>query len=147
MAIMNEATKKRVGQILTEKLEHPVTILLFTHENPITKEYVEISQELCQSLVEMSNGLISLRDVDLAKEPEEAKRYGVDRVPTFVLLDDQGEDTNFRIIGAPLGYEFSILLEDLIDVSQKQTRLTDATRQALQAIDQEVMIQVFSTPT
>lgn len=147
MAIMNEATKKRVGQVLSEKLQHPVTIALFTAETPETQEYVDICRELSQGLVEMGNGLLALREIDVVKSPADAQQYGVDKVPAFALLNGNGGDTHFRIYGAPMGYAFSVLLDDLIDVSQQQTRLSEATRDQLKAIDQDVMIQVFSTPT
>jgi alkyl hydroperoxide reductase subunit AhpF len=144
---MNEATRKRVEQILTEKLVHPVTILLFTGSGGEAEEYTEISRELCQILTELGGGKLSFREVSAATEAETAAAYRIERTPAFALLDADGHDQHFRIYGAPMGYEFSVLLDDLIDVSRQETRLSETTKAELAGIDQEVLIQVFSTPT
>ena len=52
-----------------------------------------------------------------------------------------------RYFGIPAGYEFSTLVEDLIDVSKGQTNLSEKTREVLSQVDQDVHIQVFVTPT
>lgn len=54
---------------------------------------------------------------------------------------------NVRFVGQPSGYEFSTLIADIVDVSKGQTDLSDATREAVRAIDAPVLIQVFVTPT
>ncbi|HEV2582228.1 MAG TPA: hypothetical protein VGT44_15335 [Ktedonobacteraceae bacterium] len=52
-----------------------------------------------------------------------------------------------RFFGIPAGYEFSWLVEDLLDLSTGTTKLSEKTRTALQEIDQDLHIQVFVTPT
>ena len=52
-----------------------------------------------------------------------------------------------RYFGIPAGYEFSTLVEDLIDVYKCTTNLSDKTREALATVDQDLHIQVFVTPT
>jgi len=52
-----------------------------------------------------------------------------------------------RYFGIPAGYEFSTLVEDLIDVSKGTTRLSEKTREILATVDQDLHIQVFVTPT
>jgi glutaredoxin-like protein len=52
-----------------------------------------------------------------------------------------------RYFGIPAGYEFSTLVEDLIDVSKGTTKLREKTREILATVDQDLHIQVFVTPT
>ena len=52
-----------------------------------------------------------------------------------------------RFLGLPAGYEFMTLIEDLVDISRGQTRLSDATRQAVARLPEPVHLQVFVTPT
>ncbi len=66
-------------------------------------------------------------------------------IPAFIL---QGHTKgSVRYFGIPAGYEFSTLIEDLIDVSKGTTNLSDKTREALATVDQDIHIQVFVTPT
>ena len=52
-----------------------------------------------------------------------------------------------RFFGLPSGYEFTTLIEDLVDLSKGSTRLSDATRQAVAELPAPVHLQVFVTPT
>ena len=52
-----------------------------------------------------------------------------------------------RFFGLPSGYEFMTLLEDVVDVSRRATRLSEATRQAVAALPGSLHLQVFVTPT
>lgn len=52
-----------------------------------------------------------------------------------------------RYLGIPAGYEFTSLIEDIIDVSRGVTKLSEATKAALAGLKNPVHIQVFFTPT
>jgi hypothetical protein len=52
-----------------------------------------------------------------------------------------------RFFGMPSGYEFSSLIDDVVDVSRGRTRLSEATREALAALATPLHFQVFVTPT
>lgn len=85
--------------------------------------------------------------MDVGSHPEPARVYGVDKVPALVLLREDGTDTRVRYFGIPAGYEFGSLVEDLVDISRGETRLSERTRQALSQIARPVHMQVFVTPT
>ena len=53
----------------------------------------------------------------------------------------------YRFFGIPAGYEFSTLVEDILDLSKGTTALSEKTRTALEEVDQDLHIQVFVTPT
>ena len=79
------------------------------------------------------------------RDEQEAQSLGITHIPAFIL---QGHTRGaVRYFGIPAGYEFSTLIEDLIDVSKGTTNLSDKTREALATVDQDIHIQVFVTPT
>jgi alkyl hydroperoxide reductase subunit AhpF len=79
----------------------------------------------------------------------------VDKIPAIILnnSDDgradagQSEGSRVRYYGIPAGYEFSSLIEDIIDLSRNQTELSAETKEALQELEEDLHIQVFVTPT
>src|SRR6059058_5615641 len=96
------------------------------------------------SLTETSDKL-HLTIKDFVRDEQEAQGLGITRIPAFIL---QGHTKGaVRYFGIPAGYEFSTLIEDLIDVSKGTTDLSDKTREALATVDQDLHIQVFVTPT
>jgi alkyl hydroperoxide reductase subunit AhpF len=79
------------------------------------------------------------------RDKQEADSLGVSRIPAFVLQGcTKGSVCYF---GIPAGYEFSTMIEDIIDVSKGTTNLSDKTREAMATVDQNQHIQVFVTPT
>jgi alkyl hydroperoxide reductase subunit AhpF len=52
-----------------------------------------------------------------------------------------------RYFGLPSGYEFSVLLGSLVDVSNAEPDLSEDTMAVLDALDKSLHFQVFVTPT
>jgi alkyl hydroperoxide reductase subunit AhpF len=88
---------------------------------------------------------LHLETKDFVRDKQEADSLGVTRIPAFVL---QGRARGkVRYFGIPAGYEFSTLVEDLLDLSKGTTNLSEKTRTALKEVDQDLHVQVFVTPT
>jgi glutaredoxin-like protein len=135
---------------LFEGLEGDVTITNFTQRESLLIipgqecDYCKETRELLEEVTALSEKL-HLETKDVVRDKQEADSLGVTRVPAFVL---QGRAKGaVRYFGIPAGYEFSTLIEDLIDVSKGTTNLSDTTREALATVDQDLHIQVFVTPT
>jgi alkyl hydroperoxide reductase subunit AhpF len=135
---------------LFEGLEGDVTITNFTQRESLLiipgQEcgYCKETRELLEEVTALSENL-HLETKDFVRDKQEADNLGVTRIPAFVL---QGRAKGtVRYFGIPAGYEFSTLIEDIIDVSKGTTNLSDTTRQALATVDQNLHIQVFVTPT
>jgi glutaredoxin-like protein len=135
---------------LFEGLEGDVTITNFTQRESLLSipgqecDYCQETRELLEEVTALSEKL-HLETKDVVRDKQEADSLGVTRVPAFVL---QGRAKGaVRYFGIPAGYEFSTLIEDLIDVSKGTTNLSDTTREALATVDQDLHIQVFVTPT
>jgi len=147
MPIMSDASKKKVSELFTKDLRQSLEILLFhAQEVGVEEPYAEAAREILTDLALLSEGRLSFREVNMNADPQQAAAYGIDKSPALVFLNDQGVDQNFRFYGAPVGYEFMALLEDIVDVSRKETRLSPTGRAQIQAVQEEVLIQVFSTP-
>ncbi len=151
MPIISPEDQQYVRSLFDEKLVGDVTLRLYTQgasklvvpgrpECPMC----EVTQQLLEELVELSDKL-TLEVHDFYAEREEARAAGINQIPALVL---EGENKGkVRFIGAPSGYEFATLLDDLIDLSNRTTSLEPATLETLAALTDPVHIQVFVTPT
>jgi glutaredoxin-like protein len=74
-----------------------------------------------------------------------AEAWGIERVPAIVI--GRNGDTGLRYYGVPAGFEFVLLIEDLIAVSRGDSGLGPQTRAALARLTGDVRILVFATPT
>jgi len=124
------------------KLTEPVKLILFSDEQGCascadTRQLLEETAELGEK--------IELQIYDMSSDAGKAEEYGIDRAPTVIVEGDR--DFGIRFIGIPSGYEYSSLIEDIIDVGTGKTELSDATKDALADLDEPVHIQVFVTPS
>lgn len=145
--LLNNDISKQVQEVFEQTLQQPVQILFFGSESRC--EYCEPTLELLNEIVPLSDSLtISIHDVD--KDPQLAAKYRVDKTPGIVLAARDGSeitDYGIRYAGMPSGHEFTSLINDIIMVSQRVTDLNDDTRAFLSTIEQEILLQVFVTPT
>ena len=76
-----------------------------------------------------------------------ATAYGIDKIPALVPLDGRDKDRGIRFYGIPAGYEFTTVIEDILDLSRGGTHLSAATKAELAGLKNDVTIKVFVTPT
>jgi glutaredoxin-like protein len=135
---------------LFEGLEGDVTITNFTQRESLLSvpgqecDYCKETRELLEEVTALSEKL-HLDTKDFVRDTQAADRLGVTRIPAFVLHGRA--KGKVRYFGIPAGYEFSTLIEDILDVSRGTTNLSDITREVLATVDQDLHIQVFATPT
>lgn len=150
MAFISAEDQQTLRDLFAKRLQHDVTITYFTqhdsilivpgHECATCRE----TRELLTELQDLSDKL-HLDVKDFVRDEAEAHQLGITRIPAFVLSgQNKGQ---VRYFGIPAGYEFSTLVEDLVDVSSGAPELLDATRQALDGLQQDLHLQVFVTPT
>jgi len=150
MPIISEEDQQYLREIFAERLEGDVTLQLYTQRE---SGLIVPGQECgtCRDTHQLMDELVALSDKlhlevhDFYAEREQAEQLGVREIPA-VVLQGQNKGT-LRYIGAPAGYEFASLIEDLIDVARGSTGLQPETRAALAALSQPVHFQVFVTPT
>ncbi len=154
MEILNKETREATRKKFEAELVNPVRIVLFTKAprklfliGSLKGQdcfFCKETRQLLEEVTDLSDK-ISLEVFDIDENPDQAAAYGVDKVPGIVLLGEG--DPGIRFFGIPSGYEFSSLVEDLVDISRGATGLADKTKEALKTIDKDVRIQVFITPT
>lgn len=142
--MLKDEDKKYIREQFDGKLSGPVKVLLFTQR--LECEYCRPTEEILKELTELSDKL-SLDMCNLQIDSEDAKQFGVDKVPAIILLGEGDKDYGIRFFGIPSGYEFSTLLADIIDVSNGKSDLADDLVAKLGAITKPVDIKVFVTPT
>lgn len=128
-------------------LKEPVEVLLFGSKTAC--DYCQEERQLLEEVTTLHDG-ISLSVYDLDEDKELAERFGVDKAPTVVIAaKDGGEvtDLGIRFAGIPSGHEFGTLINDILLVSQRDSGLSEKTRQYLRSLDQPLLLQVFVTPT
>lgn len=136
---------------LFEGLVGDVHLLYFTQrESPLFVpghecETCKDTRALLEEVASLSDK-IKLEVHDFVAESAIVKEHGIDRIPALVMAAD-GVKGKVRYFGMPSGYEFSVLLGSLLDVSQGKSGLSDESTEALQTIDKDLHIQVFVTPT
>ena len=141
---MIELTHKDRRQIeaLFQKLEQPVKLIYFTQE--IECELCSETRQLLETLTALSDK-VSLEVCNFQLDKEKAAQYRIAQVPATVV---QGaKDYGIRFYGLPAGYEFVVLLEDIVRVSLGSSGLDPQSIKRLQELSRPVHLEVFATPT
>ena len=71
---------------------------------------------------------------------------GFERYPAIALLPD-GEDVGVRYYGLPWGYELASLVGGVIEAGRQVPSLKPESLERLAALDRDLAIDVFVTPT
>jgi glutaredoxin-like protein len=141
MALIKEKERKQLNAIF-EALREQVRIITFTQE--IECEFCRMTRELVQEVKELSEK-ISLEVYDFVKDANMVKQYGIDKIPATIIAGDR--DYGIRFYGMPAGYEFTSLVEDIVDVSLRSPSLSKDVLGELDKVDQPIHIQVMVSPT
>jgi glutaredoxin-like protein len=143
-------TKKDAEHLRQEfetELVNPVKLLMFTQT--IECQFCAETRQIVEEVAELSDK-ITAEIYNFVTDKAMADLYGIDKIPAIAILRvENGEDKDYgiRFYGIPSGYEFTSIIEDIMDVSRGQSGLMPKTREALVAITEPVHFQVFVTPT
>jgi glutaredoxin-like protein len=121
-----------------------VKIVFFTQE--LECQYCKETRSILTELTEVSDKL-NLEVKNFIVDKSDADKYGVDKIPATVLLDENGKDYGIKFFGIPSGYEFASLLEDIKMLGTGNTGLPADLENEIKKIDSEIHMQVFVTPT
>ena len=124
-----------------EEVENNVKLILFSQS--LDCESCAETEVLLRELAELSDKL-TLEILNLHVEHEKAEQYKITRTPALILEGER--DYGIRFFGMPGGYEFASLLEDIIAVGKRNTGLSEASREKVQAVKDPLNIKVFVTP-
>ncbi len=121
---------------------NPVKLVHFTQE--LNVEFGREARELIKELAGISDKL-SVEVHDFVLDKEAVAQYQIDRAPATVVRN--GKDYGIRFYGFPAGYEFSVLLDAILAVSQGDSGLQPETREKLAKIAEPLHLEVLVTPT
>ena len=141
MAVLKDKDKKKVATALKD-ITDAVTIVMFTQE--FECPHCEMTRTLLEEVSSLSDK-ITLEVYDFVADEERATQHGIDKIPATVLVGEK--DYGIRFYGVPAGYEFNVLVQDIVDVGKRDPNLPDTVRSELAAIDQPVHLQTIISPT
>jgi alkyl hydroperoxide reductase subunit AhpF len=141
MSLIQDADRKLIAQRFGE-LAHDVTLLMFTQEHEC--RWCETTRQIVEELAGLSPR-VRAEVHDFAADPEVAKRYQIDKIPAIAVVGEK--DWGVRFYGVPAGYEFTPLLEAILDAGRGEPELPAPLLAELAKVDQPVHLQVMVTPT
>jgi len=141
MGFLQEKDKEYIRNIFKD-LGGEVKLVYFTQD--IECQYCRETRQILEEVSELSDK-ITLQVYNFVNDKEIAEKYHIDKIPATVVEGTM--DYGIRYYGIPSGYEFSSLLEDIVDVSKKESGLSEQSKALLKEITVPLRLQVFVTPT
>jgi glutaredoxin-like protein len=154
MNILNREVKDATQKKFNKEMEDNVNLLFFTQEPSrlILPDHIKGQECLfCKEAKELVTEVSALSDkvdleiYDFVADKEKTDEFRIDKIPAIAVLGKK--DYGIRFFGIPSGYEYTSLIEAILDVSKRKTSLNPKTKEAIKDIDQDIHIQVFVTPT
>jgi alkyl hydroperoxide reductase subunit AhpF len=147
MALLSAADQQKLRDEFSV-MTRPVRLLFFTQT--IGCETCPETRQILDELPPLSDKL-AIDEVNIVLDADRARQYGVERAPTVALFyeepDGELKDSRIRFVGTPGGYEFIALVQAVLLVGGRESRLSEAARKQLAMVDGPVTMQVFTTPT
>src|SRR3989304_5773711 len=95
-----------------------VELIVFTQEHEC--QFCKETRELVLELGSLSPK-IKTKVYDFVKNGDEDMKYNIKKIPAIAIIGKQ--DYGIRYYGVPAGYEFAVLVDDILDVSKGATNL------------------------
>lgn len=152
MSIISERQAQQLGALFAAQARERVTITLFTRQaepgaaTDAIARACDDALALLTEVVALTPAYLTLETRDLTADAAEARALSIERVPALVL---RGPVAGLvRTFGVPSDYEFTTLINDLLDlVAGGHTELSEESRAALALLRRPVHLQVFEAPT
>jgi len=142
MPKISEDEQIKIKKFFQEQMDGEVNILFFGSDTDC--DYCDETRDILEEVSSLDDRII-LNSYMLSDD--KAKELGIDRAPATIILDDNGNDSGVHFYGIPSGYEFTTVIEDIIDISNKRSELPEDIIEAVKGIKKKVLLQVFITPT
>lgn len=141
MPMLRDEDRAQV-RVQLEGLVNSVQLVMFTQT--IECEFCSETRDLVEEVASLSDKVEAVI-YNFITDEGKADEYGVDKIPAIAVIGEK--DYGVRFYGIPAGYEFTSLIDAIRTVSKGEAELSQATKEALAAIDEPVHFQVFVTPT
>lgn len=147
MPLISEKDAEFLKKEFEENLVDPVKLVVFTQD--FECQFCAETRQIVEEIAELSDS-ISAEVYDFVADKAMAELYSVDKIPAIAIVrvqDGEERDYGVRFYGIPSGYEFTSVIEDILDVSRGESGLQPGTKEAIASITEPVHLQVFVTPT
>lgn len=141
MALLQEKDREYIRQLFGT-LPNEVKLIYFTQE--IECQYCRETHQILEEVSALSDR-INLEVYNFVNDKEQVEKYKIDKIPATVIEGQR--DYGIRYYGIPSGYEFSSVLEDIVDVSRGESGLSPESKEMLKEITRPLRLQVYVTPT
>ena len=143
MAIFRPEDEAKVRELF-EELVRPVELVVAhgPEETPLAGAARDV--DFGAETEKIVGGLADLSDfvtMCVKQEPPGFERYPA------VSVQPEGRDVGVRYYGLPFGYELGSLIGAIIEAGRDTSSLSPETLERLAALDRDVAIDVFVTPT
>ena len=143
MALISDEDKEYLKKEFEDKLAGNVKLVMFTQHDHECR-YCKETREIVETLAALSDR-IDAEVYHFMDDKEKADEYGVDKIPAIAIIGKK--DYGVKFYGIPSGYEFTTLIQDILEVSKGETALSEESKKEIAKIDKPLHLQVFVTPT
>ena len=143
MGLISDKDKKMLEKMFQEKLKDDVKMILFRGEKDECM-YCSETEDILKEVSSLSDKIL-LDIYDFKKDSEMVEKYNIDKIPATVI--EGKKDYGIRFFGIPAGYEFTTVIEDIMDVSAGRPELTAEIIDKVNSIKEPVTLEVFVTPS
>ncbi len=141
MALLNDEIVQDVTEMLND-VSNEVKLMVFTSQEDC--EYCPQIVQLAEEVAATSDKVaVEVNDFDASADL--AAEYEIEMAPAIAIVGEK--DYGMRFFGIPSGHEFPTLLHGILKAGGAPSELDDKTKSFLDDLDQEVLWQVFVTPT
>jgi len=147
MSLIAQKDADYLRETFEKELVGPVKLVMFTQT--IECQFCAETHQIVEEIASLSDK-ISFEVYNFVTDKAVADLYGVDKIPAIAILrvEDGGDkDYGLRFFGIPSGYEFTSVIEDVMDVSKGESGLQPKTKEVIAGLTEPVHFQVFVTPT
>ncbi|MGD9048542.1 MAG: thioredoxin family protein [Anaerolineae bacterium] len=147
MPLISEKDAEYIRGEFETNLVNPVKLVMFTQS--IECQFCAETRQIVEEIASLSDQ-ISTEIYNFVTDKATAEIYDVDKIPAIAVLrveDGEDKDYGIRFYGIPSGYEFTTVIEDIVDVSRGDSGLQPKSREAVAGLTEPVHFQVFVTPT
>jgi|SRR5659263_24265 len=139
--VLQESDKEAIQKRFVG-LADDVELIVFSQE--LECQFCKETREMVLDLGTLSKK-IKVKIFDFVKDSDEVLKYNIKKIPAIAIAGKI--DYGIRYYGLPEGYELSVMIDTIIDVSKGKTKLSDAIKTQLSEIKKSVHLQVFVSPT
>lgn len=147
MPLISEKDAEFLRNEFETNLVNPVKLVMFTQT--VECQFCAETRQIVEEIANLSPK-ITAEIHNFVTDKAVAELYDIEKIPAIAILrveDDEDKDYGIRFYGIPSGYEFTTVIEDIVDVSKGESGLQPRSKEAVAGITEPVHFQVFVTPT